>query len=93
MKLSSLDLGDKKFFEKERIALEQLPRNEQGKAELLDHLKWIDSLEGYLVLYNDFLPLLTEGERKWADARVKKIFDPEILRLFNCFDDNDLWRV
>ncbi len=87
MKLSSLDLGDKKFYEKERIALEQLPRNEQGKTELLEHLKWIDSLEGYLVLYYDFLPLLTEDERKWADTRVQKIFDLEVLRLYNCFDD------
>lgn len=87
MKLSSLNLGDKKFFEKERSALEQLPRTEEGKAELLDHLKWIDSLEGYLVLYHEFLPLLTEEERNWADARVKKIFDPEVLRLYSCFDD------
>lgn len=87
MKLSSLKLEDKKFFEKERIALEQLPRNEQGKAELLDHLKWIDSLEGYLVLYYEFLPFLTEEERIWADSRVVKIFDPEVLRLYNCFDD------
>jgi len=87
MKLSSLNLEDKKFFEQERIALEQLPRNEQGKAELLDHLKWIDSLEGYLVLYHEFLPFLTEEEREWADSRVKKIFDPEVLRLYNCFND------
>lgn len=64
------------FLEDEIDALEALPRNQEGLAELLSYLRGFDSFEGWRVLFQDYSDLMEPSFLEEMRQKANQLFDP-----------------
>lgn len=75
IRLDELSLEDDDFLEKEMEALENLPHNEGGLAELLDYLQWMDSYQGWQCLFEDYGEIMSRELYLEMKDKVQEVFD------------------
>ena len=75
MRLDELTTLDENFEEHEKEALNALPHNEKGLAELLDYLDGMDSYEAWRYLFEEYDDIMSEELFDEMREKANALFD------------------
>lgn len=95
MDLDELSTLSDTFEEDELVALNALPRNQDGLLKLLGHLRSYDSMQAWIFLFDEFLPVLTDEQFQSLKDQAKSVWGADGLPVMwpNVFPASDEFTI